>query len=147
MDYDLTLHPELSPPEEEQAFNIALPWTAEARLRDAAGQMERSTRLDIYRHRLQSMLEAHKALHLAAVDKARLQADTIRHNSSCEQTRLRAEAADREEALLLGAFLKKLEYYETMRDRLPVEILDALRERALEQFTQRANSLPKEAGK
>lgn len=125
---------------------LTMTWTAEGQLRETVRELERQARLEGYRARMKAVLEAERTLLSAGVAKAAQTAETLRQEWHSRQVRLRSSAADREEGLLLAAFLQKLEALDKLAARLPVEIVDALKERALEEFTRAANRIRQGGG-
>ncbi len=124
-------------------LRLARPWKGEGKTELGADEIDRRARLAQYKDWQDAVGEARQLLLKAGVARARLTAETLEREWECRQVRLRAIAADREEGLLLDLFRARLKAIDGLGQNLPPEITDALRERALEQFTLAANRMRK----
>lgn len=122
---------------------LAPPWSAERRARRTARQASLAARLDIFKDDLHAIRMANEVLSRAATMRAveAAEAAILEIRTLGETIRLALiNSAHFEMARQFTAHLARLEEF---RDRLPTEIIDALKERALEEFTHRMNRASK----
>lgn len=123
--------------------SIELPWSERARVRAKARQASLDARLEIFKDDLRSIRIANEVLNRAAtmraVEAAEIAIFEIR--SLGETTRL--SILNRAQLDMTRQFVGQLEAIESFRSRLTDEVLDALKERALTEFTERMNRVSK----
>lgn len=122
---------------------VDLPWSERARIRARARQASLEARLEIFKDDLRAIRIANEVLNRAAtmraVEAAEIAIFEIRGVG--ETTRL--AILNRAQLDMTRQFVTQLESIETFRGRLTDEILDALKERALTEFTERMNRTSK----
>ena len=120
-----------------------LPWSETARVRARARDASFEARLDIFKDDLRAIRIANEVLSRAAtmraVEAAEIAIFEIR--SLGETTRF--AILNRAQLDMTQQFVDQLESIEGFRGRLTDEILDALKERALTEFTERMNRASK----
>ena len=125
------------------AIGIELPWSEAARVRARARQSSFEARLEIFKDDLRAIRIANEVLNRAATMRA-VEAAEIAIFEICslgETTRL--AILNRAQLDMTRQFVEQIESIETFRGRLTDEILDALKERALTEFTERMNRASK----
>lgn len=125
------------------AIGVELPWSESALVRARARQASFEARLEIFKDDLRAIRIANEVLNRAAtmraVEAAEIAIFEIR--SLGETTRF--AILNRAQLDMTHQFVDQLESIETFRGRLTDEILDALKERALTEFTERMNRASK----
>lgn len=125
------------------ASGVELPWSESARVRARARQASFEARLEIFKDDLRAIRIANEVLNRAAtmraVEAAEIAIFEIR--SLGETTRF--AILNRAQLDMTHQFVEQLESIETFRGRLTDEILNALKERALTEFTERMNRASK----
>jgi len=120
-----------------------LPWSPEAKARTRARTIALEARLDGFRDTLRAIRAAREALNRAA---------TVRAFEAAERAILEIRAAgeagrlaivNRTHLQMTAQFLEQIEALEQFKGRTSPEILDALKERALNEFTTRMNRASK----
>jgi len=122
---------------------LALPWSPEARVRAQARQASLEARLDIFRDDLRAIRIANEVLNRAATMRAVEAAETAIFEIRCLGETARLAILNRTHLEMTRQFLAQLETIESFRGRVSTEILDALKERALNEFTARMNRASK----
>jgi hypothetical protein len=122
---------------------FALPWSPEARVRAEARQASLEARLDIFRDNLRAIRIANEVLNRSATMRAVEAAETAIFEIRCLGETARLAILNRTHLGMTRQFLAQLETIESFRGRVSTEILDALKERALNEFTARMNRASK----
>jgi len=122
---------------------LAFPWSPEARVRAQARQASLEARLDIFRDDLRAIRIANEVLNRAATMRAVEAAETAIFEIRCLGETARLAILNRTHLEMTRQFLAQLETIESFRGRVSTEILDALKERALNEFTARMNRASK----
>lgn len=122
---------------------VELPWSERSRIRSHARAAAHEARLEVFKDDLRAIRIANEVLSRAAtmraVEAAEVAIFEIRNLG--ETTRL--SILNRAQLDMTRQFVTQLEAIETFRGRLTDEVLDALKERALSEFTERMNRVSK----
>lgn len=119
------------------------PWSPAADVRRQARQSSIAARLDLFRDDLQSIRAARHAIGRAASAQAMEAAETAVFEIRSVGESTRFAILNRTHLDMTAQFLNRLEQIDGFRSRLSPELLDALRERALEEFTAAMNRASK----
>lgn len=119
------------------------PWSREARARVKAHELSIEARLDIFKDDLRSIRIAREVLSRAATMRAVQAAETAIFEIQCIGETARFALLNRTHLEMTQHFLAQLESLEAFRGRVTPEILDALKERALTEFSARMNRASK----
>jgi len=119
------------------------PWSQEARARAAARDLSVEARLDIFKDDLRSIRIAREVLSRAAIMRAVQAAETAIFEIQCLGETARFSIINRAQLEMTHQFTLQLEAIEGFRGRVTPEILDALKERALTEFSNRMNRASK----
>src|SRR6058998_2319779 len=119
------------------------PWSGEAKARDAAQELSVQARLDIFKDDLRSIRIAREVLSRAATMRAVQAAETAIFEIQCLGETARFAIINRTQLEMTQQFTAQLEAIEDFRGRVTPEILDALKERALAEFSNRMNRASK----
>ena len=122
---------------------VAWPWSRETRARSHARDLSLQARLDIFKDDLRSIRIANEVLNRAATMRAVEAAETAIFEIRCLGETARFAILNRTHLEMTRQFLSQLETLEGFRGRVSTEILDALKERALNEFTSRMNRASK----
>lgn len=120
-----------------------LPWSRAARARGEARQASLQARLDIFRDDLRAIRIANEVLNRAATMRAVEAAETAIFEIRCAGETARLAILNRAHLEMTRHFLAQLETIEGFRGRVSAEVLDALKERALNEFCTRMNRASK----
>lgn len=120
-----------------------LPWSREAQARSRARDLSLEARLDIFRDDLRAIRIANEVLNRAATMRAVEAAETAIFEIRTLGETARFAILNRTHLEMTRHFVVQLESIETFRGRLSPEVLDALKERALNEFTARMNRASK----
>lgn len=116
-----------------------LPWSPQAKAVKAAEQASIDARLEVFQDDLKSIRAANRILNRIsmahAVETARAAIFEIRARGEL----VRYEILNETHRELTSLFLSQIESIESLRDRMPAEMLDAMKERALNEFTAKMN--------
>jgi hypothetical protein len=115
------------------------PWSAEALARARARALALEARVEIFRDNLRAIRTAHEVLNRAATARAVEAAETAVLDIHAQGESARLGIINRVHLEMAREFLFQLDHLDSLRGRLPAEVLDALRERALNEFTARMN--------
>lgn len=116
------------------------PWSPEAKARNHARDLSIQARLDAFRDDLQALRTAHRALTRSAVMRAVEAAEGAIFEIRARGETLRYRLLNRVHIEMTQDFINQLSVVESLRDRLPSpQLADALKQRALEEFTARIN--------
>jgi hypothetical protein len=123
------------------ALPTSLPasWTRAGRARGTAEDLALTARLDIFRDDLRAIRIAYQVLSRAATMRAVEAAETAIFEIRTVGEIARFAILNRSHLEMTRQFLEHLELLEAFRGRLTSEIVDALKERALNEFTTRMN--------
>ena len=121
----------------------AMPWTPEGRARNEARKAGLQARLDLFKDDLTAIRKANEALSRAQTMRALEAAEAAVFEIRTLGETLRFTILNRAHLAMSIEFAAQLERFEGLRGRLPVQILEALKERALEEFTARMNRASK----
>jgi len=132
-----------SDPNRVAAGAISWPWSREARARSQARDLSLQARLDIFKDDLRSIRIANEVLNRAATMRAVEAAETAIFEIRCLGETARFAILNRTHLEMTRQFVGQLEILEGFRGRVTTEILDALKERALNEFTARMNRASK----
>jgi len=124
-------------------IGLELPWSERARVRARAREASHEARLEIFKDDLRAIRIANEVLNRAATMRAVEAAEVaiFEIRSLGETTRL--SILNRAQLEMTRSFVAQLECVERFRGRLTDEIIDALKERALTEFTDRMNRVSK----
>jgi hypothetical protein len=122
---------------------LSLPWSSEARARSQARQASLQARLDIFQDDLRAIRIANEVLNRAATMRAVEAAETAIFEIRCAGETARLAILNRAHLAMTRQFLSQLESIESFRGRISAEVLDALKERALNEFCDRMNRASK----
>lgn len=122
---------------------IVWPWSREARARSAARDLSVEAQLDIFKDDLRAIRIAREVLSRAATMRAVQAAETAIFEIRCLGESARFAVVNRTHLEMTRQFLLQLETIEGFRGRVTPEILDALKERALSEFSTRMNRASK----
>ena len=119
-------------------------WSPESGARRKARDLSIQARLDAFADDLKALRTAHRALTRAAILRVVESAEgTIFEIRACGATR-RYRLLNREHVKMTEDFIEQLSRIEALRDRLPSpQLADALKQRALEEFTAGINRASK----
>ena len=120
-----------------------LPWSETARVRARASDASYEARLDIFKDDLRAIRIANEVLNRAATMRAVEAAEIAIFEIRSVGETTRFSILNRAQLDMTRQFCEQLESIETFRGRLTDEILDALKERALTEFTERMNRASK----
>lgn len=126
---------QVAPPE-----GLELPWSARARARSEARDAALAANLDVFKDDLRAIRIAHEVLSRAVTLRAVEAAETAMFEIRARGETFRLAALNRAQIEMTREFVAQLERLEVFREQLPPEILDALKERALAEFTTRMNA-------
>lgn len=115
------------------------PWSAESSDRRQTRELSRQARLDQYKDHLRAFRTANEALGNAAAARASAASETSIFEAQCLNEMARFGIVNRVQHDMTSAFLDRLAAVESFRGRVSTEILDALRERALNEFAGSMN--------
>lgn len=115
------------------------PWSRGARARRRAEEMSLEARLDIFSDELRSIRIANEVLSRAATMRAVEAAEAAIFDIRCAGETVRHAILNRTHLEMTRQFLEQLESIEAFRGRVSSEVLDALKERALNEFSIRMN--------
>jgi hypothetical protein len=118
---------------------VEMPWSPNARARATAHQASLEARLDIFRDDLRAIRIANEVLNRAATMRAVSAAEAAIFEIRTTGETLRYALLSRAQFEMTRQFTAHLARLETFRDRLPAEVIDALKERALAEFTTSMN--------
>jgi hypothetical protein len=116
------------------------PWSAAARTRAAARDAALAVRLDLFRDDLHAIRLANQVLNRAAAMRAVEAAEAAIFEIHARGEAFRLSLVNRAQLEMTSEFLAQLEALDRFRERCPEPILDALKERALAEFTARLNA-------
>jgi hypothetical protein len=122
---------------------FSLPWSSEARARSEARQASLRARLDIFRDDLRAIRIANEVLNRAATMRAIEAAETAIFEIRCVGEAARLAILNRAQLAMTRQWLSQLEAIESFRGRISAEVLDALKERSLNEFCERMNRASK----
>jgi hypothetical protein len=122
---------------------LSAPWSPERRARAEARVASLAARLDIFRDDLRAIRMANEVLSRAATMRAVEAAEAAILEIRTLGETIRLSLINRAHFEMTRLFTAHLERLEQFRGRLPAEIIDALKERALEEFTNRMNRASK----
>jgi len=125
------------------SVSIEWPWSERAQVRVKARQASFEARLEVFKDDLRAIRIANEVLNRAATMRA-VEASEIaifEIRSLGETTRL--AILNRAQLDMTRQFMAQLESIEQFRGRVTDEVLDALKERALSEFTDRMNRVSK----
>ena len=123
--------------------SVSLPWSREGRARSQARDLSLQARLDIYKDDLRAIRIANEVLNRSATMRAVEAAESAIFEIRCLGETTRFAILNRTHLEMTQQFLSHLECLESFRDRVTAEILDALKERALNEFADRMNRASK----
>jgi len=121
------------------AGRLELPWSPEARARVRAREVSLEARLDLFKDNLRAIRIAREVLNRAATMRAVEAAETAIFEIRTSGETARLAIINEAHLDMTREFLDHLEILEAFRPRVSAEILDALKERALNEFTSRMN--------
>lgn len=122
---------------------ITLPWSDAARVRGRAREAAFEARLDIFRDDLRAIRIANEVLNRASTMRAVEAAETAIFEIRTIGETTRLAIGNRAQLEMTRQFVEQLDAIERFRGRLTPEIVDALKERALNEFTDRMNRASK----
>jgi hypothetical protein len=122
---------------------LELPWSERARVRAKARQSAFEARLEIFKDDLRAIRIANEVLNRAATMRAVEASEIAIFEIRCLGETTRLAILNRAQLDMTRQFVVQLESIETFRGRLTDEVLDALKERALTEFTERMNRASK----
>lgn len=125
------------------ASRLELPWSPAARVRGEARAIAFEARLDIFRDDLRAIRIANEVLNRAATMRAVEAAESAIFEIRTLGELARFAILNRAQLEMTRQFVGQLESIESFRGRVTTEILDALKERALHEFTTRMNRASK----
>ncbi len=125
------------------AAGIELPWSDAARTRACARQASLEARLEIFKDDLRAIRIANEVLNRAATMRAVEAAEIAIFEIRSVGETTRFAILNRAQLEMTRQFVEQLESIEAFRGRLTSEVLDALKERALTEFTDRMNRASK----
>ena len=120
-----------------------LPWSADARTRAAAKKLATEARLDIFQDDLQALRSVKQILNRAATARANEAVQTVVFEIRCAAEAARYALLNRAQLEITRHFVAQLEAYDAYRGRVSPEMLDALKERALVEYSNRMNRTSK----
>ena len=121
------------------AGRLELPWSPEARARTRAREVSVEARLDLFKDNLRAIRIAREVLNRAATMRAVEAAETAIFEIRTSGETARLAIINEAHLEMTREFLDHPEILEAFRPRVSAEILDALKERALNEFTARMN--------
>ncbi len=119
------------------------PWSERARIRGRARQASLEARLEIFNDDLRAIRIANEVLNRAATMRAVEAAEIAIFEIRALGETTRLAILNRAQLDMTRQFVTQLEMIEGFRGRLTDEIVDALKERALTEFTERMNRASK----
>lgn len=122
---------------------VEFPWSRETRARSKARDLSIEARLDVFKDDLRAIRIANEVLNRAATMRAVEAAEAAIFEIRCLGETARFTILNRTHLDMTRQFLEQLESIESFRGRVSNEILDALKERALNEFTARMNRASK----
>lgn len=122
---------------------LELPWSAGARARSKARDIAFEARLDVFKDDLRAIRIANEVLNRAATMRAVEAAESAIFEIRTLGEVVRLAILNRAQLEMTREFASQLESIESFRGRLTSEVLDALKERALHEFTARMNRASK----
>jgi len=122
---------------------VEFPWSREVRARSKARDLSIEARLDVFKDDLRAIRIANEVLNRAATMRAVEAAEAAIFEIRCLGETARFAILNRTHLEMTRQFLEQLESTESFRGRVSNEILDALKERALNEFTARMNRASK----
>jgi len=122
---------------------MQFPWSPQARARARARDLSLEARLDVFRDDLRAIRIANEVLNRAATMRAVEAAETAIFEIRTLGETARFAILNRAHLEMTRHFVQQLESIEGFRGRLSPEVLDALKERALNEFTARMNRASK----
>ena len=120
-----------------------MPWAPERRARLEARDAALDARLDLFRDDLRSIRIANEVLNRASTMRAVEAAEATIFEVHSRSESFRLHIINSVQFAMTQEFIAHIERLETFRERMPSEILDALKERALNEFTSRMNRASK----
>ena len=123
--------------------SLEVPWSREARARSRARDLSLEARLDIFRDDLRAIRIANEVLNRAATMRAVEAAESAIFEIRSLGETARFAILNRTHLEMTRQFLAHLESIEAFQGRVSVEILDALKERTLNEFIARMNRASK----
>jgi len=125
------------------AEGLELPWSERARVRARAREASFDARLEIFKDDLRAIRIANEVLNRAATMRAVEAAEIAIFEIRSTGETIRFSILNRAQLDMTRQFVGQLESIESFRGRLTDEVLDALKERALSEFTERMNRASK----
>ena len=125
------------------ASGLEFPWSDRARVRVKAREASFEARLEVFKDDLRAIRIANEVLNRAATMRAVEAAEIAIFEIRGLGESTRFSILNRTQLDMTHQFVEQLESIETFRGRLTDEILDALKERALTEFTERMNRASK----
>ena len=125
------------------AAGFELPWSERARVRARAQEASFDARLEIFKDDLRAIRIANEVLNRAATMRAVEAAEIAIFEIRSLGETMRFALLNRAQLDMTRQFVGQLESIEQFRGRLTDEVLDALKERALSEFTERMNRASK----
>ncbi len=122
---------------------LELPWSAEAKARREALRASLTARLDLFRDDLRTIRVANEALNRASTMRALEAAEAAIFEMRTLGETVRLALLNRAQLTMARIFLAQIAAIEAMRGAAPDEFIDAMKERALEEFTARMNRASK----
>lgn len=116
---------------------LRMPWTLEARVHTKAREAALEARLDVFRDDLRAIRIANEVLNRAATMRAVEAAEIAIFEIRNLGETARLAISNRAQLEMTRQFVAQLESIETFRGRVTPEILEALKERAFTEFTER----------
>ena len=120
-----------------------LPWSREAHVRSQAREASLQARLEIFQDELRALRIANELLNRAATMRAVEAAETALFEIRCAGQAARLAILNRAHLAMTRQFVSQLESIESYRGRISDEVLEALKERALNEFCDRMNRASK----
>lgn len=125
------------------AKGLELPWSERARVRAKARQSALEARLEVFKDDLRAIRIANEVLNRAATMRAVEASEIAIFEIRCLGETTRLAILNRAQLEMTRQFVVQLESIETFRGRLTDEVLDALKSRALSEFSERMNRASK----
>jgi hypothetical protein len=129
---------QVAPPE-----RFEMPWSPERHARNQARDAALEARLDLFRDDLRSIRIANEVLNRASTMRAVEAAETAIFEVRSRSESFRLHILNSVQLAMTQEFIAHIDRLESFRERMPNEILDALKERALNEFTSRMNRASK----
>jgi hypothetical protein len=127
----------------EPAGPLAWPWGERARARTRAREAAVGAKLDVFKDDLRAIRIAHEVLSRAATMRAVEAAEIAIFDIRTRGETTKLAILNRAQLEMTHLFVAQIERLEGFRGRLSAEILDALKERAFSEFTERMNRASK----